>query len=306
MLKRAVSRTRLSYVQRARLLEKIKTDDKFCKQSMETGRFLLYHKGQPLLRLGQRQGELQAHFVDFSYCDKICDDVFNTSAALSVAEDGVPMFATSVLKEVEAAQLSSHQLLSQELVTSKLEAETGASFTDLKVGIFLVNESNAQDLCKGWSLLTWARNTRFCSVCGSKIQRSVSGAWCRCGHCGHVTYPITAPVGMVSVANETNDKLLLVRQPRHPGGMYTCIAGFLDAGEAIEDCVRREVAEEVGLEILSVIYKSSQPWPFRAGNVMIGCHAQVAGDSPTPDPCREEIADANGLPVTRFLRQLSG
>ena len=165
MLKRAVSRTRLSYVQRARLLEKIKTDDEFCKQSMETGRFLLYHKGQPLLRLGQRPGELQANFVDFSYCDKICDDIFNTSAALSVAEDGVPMFATSVLKarhnhpgdnnlsnfmsqEVEAAQLSCHQLLSQELVTSKLEAETGASFTDLKVGIFLVNESNSQDLCK--------------------------------------------------------------------------------------------------------------------------------------------------------------
>ena len=98
MLKRAVSKTRLSYVQRARLLEKIKTDDKFCKQSMETGRFLLYHKGQPLLRLGQRPGELQANFVDFSYCDKICDDIFNTSAALSVAEDGVPMFATSVLK----------------------------------------------------------------------------------------------------------------------------------------------------------------------------------------------------------------
>ena len=98
MLKRAVSKTRLSYVQRARLLEKIKTDDKFCKQSMETGRFLLYHKGQPLLRLGQRPGELQAHFVDFSYCDKISDDIFNTSAALSVAEDGVPMFATNVLK----------------------------------------------------------------------------------------------------------------------------------------------------------------------------------------------------------------
>ena len=51
-------------------------------------------------------------------------------------------------QEVEAAQLSCHQLLSQELVTSKLEAETGASFTDLKVGIFLVNESSSQDLCK--------------------------------------------------------------------------------------------------------------------------------------------------------------
>ena len=56
-----------------------------------------------------------------------------------------------------------------------------------------------------------------------------------------MTYPITAPVGMVSVSNESNDKLLLVRQPRHPGGMYTCIAGFLDAGEAIEVFIKYHI-----------------------------------------------------------------
>jgi len=57
----------ISYVQRARLLEKIKNDDEFCKQSMQTGRFLLYSEGQPLLR----RGDHGAHYVDYSYCDKV-------------------------------------------------------------------------------------------------------------------------------------------------------------------------------------------------------------------------------------------
>lgn len=64
--------------------------------------------------------------------------------------------------------------------------------------------------------------------------RSPSGAASKCDNCGHVAYPVTAPVGIVSIGNENNDKLLLIRQPRYPKGMYSCIAGFLDAGEAIE------------------------------------------------------------------------
>jgi len=263
----------ISYVQRARLLEKIKNDDEFCKQSMQTGRFLLYNKGQPLLR----RGDHGAHYVDYSYCDQVCEDVLNTSVALSVSEDGVPTFATMVSKQSE---------------TAELEAVSGAIFTDLRVGLFLVNERIAHELSKGWSLLMWARKNKFCTVCGTKTKRSASGAASKCDNCGHVTYPVTAPVGIVSIGNESNDKLLLIRQPRYPRGMYSCIAGFLDAGEAIEDCVRREVAEEVGLEITSASYKSSQHWPFPAGSVMIGCHAQVSGDSPTPDPCKEELEDA--------------
>lgn len=283
LLKKAVIRysqlvsRNISYVQRARLLEKIKNDDEFCKKSMETGRFLLYSKGQPLLRRVAGPREHQAHYVDYSYCDKVCSDVLNTSVALSVSEDGVPTFATMVSKEAE---------------TAELEAESGATFTDLRVGLFLVNERIAHELSKGWSLLMWARKNKFCSVCGTEIKRSPSGAASKCDNCGHVAYPVTAPVGIVSIGNEKNDKLLLIRQPRYPKGMYSCIAGFLDAGEALEDCVKREVAEEVGLEIQSVSYKSSQHWPFPAGSVMIGCHAQVMGDSPTPDPCKEELEDA--------------
>ena len=84
-------------------------------------------------------------------------------------------------------------------------------------------------------MLTWRRNTKFCSVCGSddlEVARSGSGA--KCSKCGHVSYPVTSPVGIVSVSDGSGDNLLLIRQPRYPPGMYSCIAGFLDAGESLE------------------------------------------------------------------------
>ena len=67
-----------------------------------------------------------------------------------------------------------------------------------------------------------------------------------------VYYPTTSPVGIVSVCDPSKDSLLLIRQPRYPPGMYSCIAGFLDVGETLDDCVRREVAEEVGIEVTKV------------------------------------------------------
>ena len=67
-----------------------------------------------------------------------------------------------------------------------------------------------------------------------------------------VYYPTTSPVGIVSVCDPSNDSLLLIRQPRYPPGMYSCIAGFLDVGETLDDCVKREVAEEVGMEVSKV------------------------------------------------------
>ncbi len=62
-------------------------------------------------------------------------------------------------------------------------------------------------------------------------------------------YPQTSPVGIVSICDPTTDQLMLIRQPRYPPGMYSCIAGFLDVGESLEDCVRREAAEEVGINV---------------------------------------------------------
>ena len=92
----------------------------------------------------------------------------------------------------------------------------------------------------------WSKKNKFCGVCGSGLVRSVSGSGAKCppdcARGGHVIYPSTSPVGIVSISNVTNDHLLLIRQPRYPAGMYSCIAGFLDSGETLE--VRLQLLEE--------------------------------------------------------------
>lgn len=192
------------------MLEKIKNDDDFCKESMLNGKFLLYNKGQPLLKRGSGPGDHHPQYVDFKDCSQVCPDVLNSSVALSVSEEGQPIFATMMAKEADPIHV---------------ETKTLATFTDLRVGLFLVNQTVAHQLSKGWSLLMWSKKNKFCGVCGSGLVRSVSGSGAKCPpDCtrgGHVIYPSTSPVGIVSISNVTNDHLLLIRQPRYPAGMYS-------------------------------------------------------------------------------------
>jgi len=182
-------------------------------------------------------------------------------------------------------------MLGPETDPVEVELASNSKFTDLRVGLFLVSSEVAHTLSKGWSLLMWNKKNTFCSNCGKPLLRSLAGTGSRCSECTSVFYPTTSPVGIVSIGDPSTDMLLLIRQPRYPKGMYSCIAGFLDVGETLEDCVKREVAEEVGMEVESVKYKCSQHWPFPAGSLMIGCHAE-ATPGQLPDPCKVELEDA--------------
>jgi len=147
-----------------------------------------------------------------------------------VSEDGVPRFAASLGEKVEPAMV---------------EQAWGSRFTDLRMAMFMTGMEVAHTLSKGWSLLTWRSKTTFCSSCGAPLSRGLAGAGATCPSCRAVFYPSTSPVGIVAVSDPVTDSLLLIRQPRYPPGMYSCIAGFLDPGETLEQCARREVAEEV-------------------------------------------------------------
>jgi len=268
----------ISYVERSRLLDKIKNDDEFCKSQMESGKYLLYSKGQPLLQKSSGPGSHRPSFLSYAQCDRVSSNLAETSVLLGVEADGTPRFAA---------------LLSKDADPHEVEAENLSKFVDLRVGLFMVESDIAQTLSRGWSLLMWNKKHNFCSSCGSKLNRSLSGASCRCSSCSEVFYPSTSPVGIVSITDREHQHLLLIRQPMYPKGMFSCIAGFLDVGETIEDCVRREVAEEVGIEVEDDIkYNCSQHWPFPSGSLMIGCQAVAVGGLPTPDPCKLELEDA--------------
>lgn len=136
------------------------------------------------------------------------------------------------------------------------------------------------------ALLHWHSHHRFCSQCGQPTTSSCAGFRRDCGACGAQHFPRTDPVAIMLVAR--GGRCLLARQSRFPAGMYSCLAGFIEPGETIEDAVRRETFEEAGVRVGAVRYLASQPWPFPS-SLMIGCIGEALDDGLTLD--RAELED---------------
>jgi NAD+ diphosphatase len=150
-----------------------------------------------------------------------------------------------------------------------------------------VAEAHLPPLAAAKAVLGWHARHRFCPNCGAKTQSAHAG-WRRdCPSCKAEHFPRTDPVViMLAIAGE---RCVLGRSPRFPATMWSCLAGFAEPGESIEEAVRREVSEEVGLLCARVRYFASQPWPFPA-SLMIGCHAQALTETITID--KSEIEEA--------------
>jgi len=132
------------------------------------------------------------------------------------------------------------------------------------------------------ALAEWHRAHRHCPRCGSTLRAAQGGHLLECTGCGRPQFPSTEPAVLMLVTD--GERALLGRQSAWPAGRYSTLAGFVEPGESLEDAVRREVMEEVGVEIGDVSYVGNQPWPFPA-SLMVGffAHAettsiQVDGD----------------------------
>jgi NAD+ diphosphatase len=151
----------------------------------------------------------------------------------------------------------------------------------------LVPEPELGMLAEAKSLLGWHARHRFCANCGAPTRPTCSGFRRDCAACGAQHFPRTDPVVIMLVTH--GDRCLLGRQARFVQGSYSCLAGFVEPGETIEDAVRRETFEEAGVRVGEVRYVTSQPWPFPS-SLMIGCAAEALDDGLTID--REELEDA--------------
>lgn len=129
-------------------------------------------------------------------------------------------------------------------------------------------------------LLTWAENNRFCGRCGTSMALKSDERCFLCPSCGFASYPRISPAVIVSVVKD--GKLLLARSGRFPVAMYSVLAGFVEPGESLEECVRREIKEEAGIEIKNIRYFKSQPWPY-PDSLMIAFTAEYAGGELTID-----------------------
>ncbi len=136
-------------------------------------------------------------------------------------------------------------------------------------------------------IIDWHESHQFCGRCGNVMQDHAQDRAKHCDACGLISYPRLSPSIIVLVTR--GDEMLLARNAAWPNGMYSTLAGFVEAGESIEQTVHREVMEEVGLQVKNLQYFGSQSWPF-PNSLMLGFHAEYAGGDIV---CQDdEIADA--------------
>lgn len=140
----------------------------------------------------------------------------------------------------------------------------------------------------GSQIYRWWQSRQYCGHCGGRMEHGTKERSMVCSKCGQVEYPKISPAVIVAIKN--GDKLLMSRYARGTYRNYALIAGFVEIGETFEDCVRREVMEEVGLKVKNIRYYKSQPWAF-SDTEMIGFVADLDGDD-TIRLEEEELSEA--------------
>ncbi|XP_070690423.1 NAD-capped RNA hydrolase NUDT12 isoform X2 [Pempheris klunzingeri] len=171
------------------------------------------------------------------------------------------------------------------------------------------SEEEAGVVAQARSVLAWHSRYSFCPTCGSgtKLEeggykRSCLNSDCRSLQGVHNTcYPRVDPVVIMLVIHPDGNQCLLGRKKIFPAGLFSCLAGFIEPGESLEDAVRREVEEESGVKVGPVQYVSCQPWPMPS-NLMIGCLAVAISTDIKVD--ENEIEEARWFPRQQVIESL--
>jgi NAD+ diphosphatase len=167
------------------------------------------------------------------------------------------------------------------------DGRPAARLVELRTIALLLPAEDAATAAYARALSHWHRGHRYCGHCGMATEASLGGHARHCPACGRDTFPRTDPAVIVLVTY--GDQCLLGRSPRFPPGMYSTLAGFVEPGESLEQTLRREVLEEVGVALDEVTYRASQPWPFPQ-SLMLGFRATARATELLLD--RDEIEDA--------------
>ena len=182
-----------------------------------------------------------------------------------------------------------------------LKSRDGFHVTDLRsIAVQgLVDPDHLPPIAEAKAVLHWHARHRFCPNCGAATQ-PVHGGWKReCPACKAEHFPRTDPVVIMLAVD--GERCLLGRSPRFAPTMWSCLAGFVEPGESIEDAVHRETREEAGITCGRVRYFASQPWPFPT-SLMIGAHAEAITRDIVVD--REELEDARWFDKDEIVAML--
>jgi NAD+ diphosphatase len=180
--------------------------------------------------------------------------------------DGAPVFGMGISAAAAEGLLTRSDVAVSELRGMAMQ------------GVVPADQLSAIAMAK--SMVSWHQRHGFCANCGARSTMS-DGGWKRtCPSCQTEHFPRTDPVVIMLV--HSGEKCLMGRQKQFPPGMYSCLAGFVEAAETIEDAVKREILEESGIHCTDVKYYMTQPWPYPS-SLMIGCSARATSETITVD-----------------------
>lgn len=209
------------------------------------------------------------------------DGVASLPSAVAYAEIGLPMVRSQYLGCLNGRHCHSVEL------DRGVEAPDGWTFQGLRRLFGLLPEPLFWVAGAAVQIVNWDRNHQFCGRCGAETKNQPTERAKECPRCGLTSYPRISPAIIVLV--ERDDTILLARSHRHPQGLFSVLAGFVEPGETLEGAVAREINEEVGIEVRDIRYFGSQPWPF-PDSLMIAFTCEYAdGDIVLEE---EEMAEA--------------
>jgi NAD+ diphosphatase len=208
----------------------------------------------------------------------------------------LPLFADFMRLSIDGARHYLGRLEGIDCIAIRVAADTpepaGWQWRGLRTLFLQVPDPLLALAGRAFQIVEWDRSHQFCGRCGARLRDKAAERARECPVCGLVVYPRVSPAMMVLVTR--GKELLLARANRFPQAMYSALAGFVEPGESIEDCIHREVREEVGVEVDRLQYVASQSWPF-PHSLMIAYTAEYAGGDMRP--CDDEIVEAGWFPI---------
>lgn len=218
--------------------------------------------------------------------DLRCEQLLCEAGQLLLADAGnVDAFGGELLSEHYLGLLAGEDLWVRVVKPGALPE--GYEWLGLRSQLELLSASYFQLAGRALQIAQWFYDHQYCGRCGRlTLQDQIDRAKC-CTQCKLRFYPRISPCMIVLVTR--GDELLLAHHQRASRVVYSTLAGFVEAGESVEECVRREIREEVGIDVGELQYFHSQPWPF-PGQLMLGFFARYESGEINPDP--SEIRDA--------------
>ena len=238
--------------------------------------------------LQQQLDSAQARFLPVHNGACLVADASQPDTPLLMDSNPASNQPTVFLGQSSSAPSTTHSIFSVELPEKHPLLSDENQLIGLRRAASLFNAEYAGLCAYALAIHQWHNNHRFCGCCGLSNQIAAAGHRLECvgNNCSNIAFPRIDPAMIVLVTWQ--NQCLLGRQPRWPEKRYSCLAGFVEPGESLEDAVQREVMEEAGVRLTEIHYHSSQPWPFPA-SIMLGFTAAASDPAITVG---DELEDA--------------